>query len=189
MVYYSSLWYIMVHCEMVHAHVSYYCTFEVTHYLCFAAARCWCSRHARVRVSMHTQIWLPFRPLPFTFARLVPEPSLCTSRYTNGQKHKKGWEEEEPGLKDIKETHPEGGGKFALGCATCMAYAHAHPDDKGAKRCQLANGSLATVKKDIIIRHFSQSVHINAEAWQSRKDCFFFIRTRVHVFLSLAPGD
>ena len=87
------------------------------------------------------------------------------------QKHRIAWEAEEPLLKSIQDTS-EGEEKFALGCAICMAYKQAHPDSKLAKKCQLATGSLATVKKDVLVRHFGHGIHKKALKWQDRKAHF-----------------
>ena len=87
------------------------------------------------------------------------------------------WMKELPDLKHIKETTVEMAGNtiFQLGCAACMSYVAAHPDEKrhrGRMGNKLATGEFGQtgIRKHDLFRHFRgprSKLHQDAEKWQS----------------------
>jgi hypothetical protein len=90
------------------------------------------------------------------------------------------WRKEYPQLKSIIETTQEVAGVrfFQLGCAECMAYVEAHPDEKIRQKKKTGNklaiGEFGQtgIRKHDLLRHFGgprSKLHQNAVAWKSEK--------------------
>ncbi len=85
-------------------------------------------------------------------------------------KHQEEWTAENPELQHIVSDKSEGNEKFNLGCEVCMAYFRAHPEDKSFKRCNLAKGEHAQVRKADLLRHVEGgpgTLHQKALAWKT----------------------
>ena len=90
------------------------------------------------------------------------------------------WREEYPQLKSIIETTQEVAGVrfFQLGCADCMAYVAAHPDEKMRQKRKTGNklaiGEFGQtgIRKHDLLRHFHgprSKLHRDAVAWHTRE--------------------
>ena len=96
--------------------------------------------------------------------------------------HMPAWRKEYPQFECIIETTQEVAGVrlFQLGCAACMAYVAAHPDEKmhqkkkNGNKLAIGEFGQSGIRKHDLLRHFRSprsKLHRDAVAWQSEKVC------------------